>query len=633
MHKVVLVCLIPIFSFAVENKYPLSDIPAELKENVNAVIREDHMRFTIVAKNNANLYVHFVVTILNEKGDVYASRTVGYDKLLKVVDFNGRVYDATGKQIKKLKNSEIRDQAAFDGFSLYSDNRIKVARLGQTEYPYTVEFEYELEYKYLYSIPSSSFGGEMISTQHASYELIFPKNLYPHYELLNVSATPQKNILSNGMESLKWTFENLKPIKFEPQGPLPEELIPQINAAPSTFEYEGYTGSMESWQEYGKWNLLLNRDREDLPESAKAKVKDITLGLTTVEQKVKAIYDYLQSKTRYVSIQLGIGGLQPFPASVVDQTGYGDCKALSNYTVAMLKEAGVKGYYTVVQAGRGEADVRPKFTSHQFNHVIVAVPNQKDTLWLECTSQTNPFGYLGTFTEDRWAMMVTESGGKLVRTLNYKPEENLQSQSAEVSIDVFGNAKAKIKTIYNGIQYENGDLDFVINSNLDEQKKWVENNTDIPSFSINSFTMTHKKDKIPAAIVSLDLVLNRYGAASGKRLFIKPNLLNRISSVPEKVSERKSEVVRKLNYLDLDTIKFVLPEELYPEFLPEPIKINSRFGEYEASYKFDAGKVVYTRRMKVWKGRFPKETYNELVDFYKNVSKADNLKLVFLNKS
>ena len=78
---------------------------------------------------------------------------------------------------------------------------------------------------------------------------------------------------------------------------------------------------------------------------------------------------------------------------------------------------------------------------------------------------------------------------------------------------------------------------------------------------------------------------------------------------------------------------FMLPENLYPEFLPEPIKIKSKFGEYEAGFKFDAGKVVYVRRMKVWKGRFAKETYNELIDFYKSANKADNIKLVFLSKT
>lgn len=109
--------------------------------------------------------------------------------------------------------------------------------------------------------------------------------------------------------------------------------------------------------------------------------------------------------------------------------------------------------------------------------------------------------------------------------------------------------------------------------------------------------------------------------------------MNRWSYVPEKNTERKTDVIQKVNAIDYDTIRFSIPENLYPEFLPEPVKINSKFGEYEARFTFDNGKVTYIRRMKVWKGRFPKETYNELVDFFKAVSKADNIKLVFLNKT
>jgi hypothetical protein len=617
---------------ATDLKYPVSAIPAELKENVDVVIREDEMRFKILAKNRATHYVHHVITILNENGNDYATQIVGYDKLIRVVDFNGYVYDAFGKQIKRLKNSDIYDQASFDGFSLFSDSRLKAANLAQANYPYTVEFEYELEIKFLYSIPSSAFGGERKSTQHAMYKLIYPTSLKPSYKQLNFSDSPSVEILADGFESATWNLVNILPMKFEAYGPKHAELIPRIIAAPSKFEYEGYEGDMTSWKTYGKWNALLNQQRDDLPEATKLKVKELVKGLTTNEQKAKAIYEYLQSKTRYVSIQLGIGGLQPFPASLVDQTGYGDCKALSNYTIAMLKEAGVKGYYSIIQAGIGEGQVLTDFPSHQFNHVIVSVPNGKDTLWLECTSQTNPFGYQGKFTGDRKALIITEDGGKIVNTLRYSPEQNTQSRTAEVELDATGNAKAKIRTTNKGIQYENDGLDNVMN-NVDEQKKWIQNNTEIPNFNINSFSMLEKKDKIPSAIVKLDLTLNRYATVSGKRIFIVPNLMNRITSVPEKITDRKTDVVRNTNYLDLDTIKFTLPENLYPEFLPEPIKINSKFGEYEASFKFDAGKVIYTRRMKAWKGRYPKETYNELVDFYKNVNKADNIKLVFLNKS
>jgi hypothetical protein len=619
-----------ISSFAADLKYPTSDIPADLKENVDVVIREDQMVFKIISKDKSTYLVHFVVTILNEKGNYYAKKSVGYDKLSKITDFYGFAYDETGKQIKKLRNSEIYDHAANDGFSLFSDNRVKSANLEQSAYPYTVEFEYQIENKYLYSIPASYFGGEKSSTQYGSYQLIFPPNLTPSFKAINMPNEPKKESLSDGTQSITWAIQNVKPIKFESHGPAHEELVPQVMAAPGKFEYEGYEGDMSSWKDYGNWNLLLNKNRDDLPELTKQKVKELVKNLTTTEQKAKAIYEYLQSKTRYVSIQLGIGGLQPFPASVVDQTGYGDCKALSNYTIAMLKEVGVKGFYTVINAGDNEREVRTDFPSHQFNHVIVSVPNGQDTLWLECTSQTNPFGFQGSFTEDRWGLMVTDDGGKLVRTINYTPEQNLQSRSAVVRLEVNGNANAKIKTTYRGIQYEslNG-----IMSKTDEQKKWVENNTEIPSFSLNTFLIKEKSDKIPSAIVEVDLGLNRYATVSGKRVFITPNLMNKISHVPEKSIDRRTEVVRRTNYLDLDTIQFNVPESLYPEFLPEPIKIKSKFGEYEANFQFEAGKVIYTRRMKVWKGRFPKEAYNELVDFYKNVSKADNIKLVFLNKT
>ena len=370
-----------------------------------------------------------------------------------------------------------------------------------------------------------------------------------------------------------------------------------------------------------------------MPDQLKLKVKELTTGLSSTEEKAKALYYYLQSKTRYVSIQLGIGGLQPFPATTVDELGYGDCKALSNYMVAMLKEAGIKGYYTTIMAGEDEMDVIRDFPSHQSNHVIVAVPNGKDTMWMECTSQTKAFGYMGSFTGGRTALMITDEGGKLVRTPDYTVDQNRQFRTAELSIEANGNVKAKVKTTYTGTQTENGGLDEIQDSKYEDQKKWVQSNTDIPSFNITSFTIAGNKNRIPTTVVKINLDLNRYASVSGKRLFVTPNLMNRNTYIPEKVPDRKTEVVRRNGYIDIDTINVVLPQALYPEFIPPAVKLNSRFGEYEATYAFEEGKIVYIRKLKMLKGRFPKESYNELIDFMKGVNKSDNIKLVVLNKT
>ena len=629
----VLISITPLLCHGADVKFPVRDIPEELKQGVNVVVRDDRMTYTIHTRSSATLHSYFAVTIFNGQGKRYAQRTVGYDKLSKVKNIKANIYDADGKLIKKIKPAEILDFSSYDG-SLFSDNRYKKIDMSQGNYPYTIEFEYELEYKFLYAIDGTNLiSGEKASVQHVSYELIFPSELAPRYKVLNMEAEPKKSTTEKGLQSLYWSFTNLKPITLEPSGPSADQVMPRIIAAPSAFEYEGYAGDMSTWENYGKWESILMTGRDKLPETTKAKVRELTKNLQTTEQKAKVLYEYLQSKTRYVSIQLGIGGLQPFEASLVDQTGYGDCKALSNYMVALLREAGIKGHYTTVMAGDFQYDVMLDFPSHQGNHVVVSVPNGADTLWLECTSQTNPFGYSGMFTGDRKAFMLTDDGGVWVNTPKYNAALNTQSRVADVFVANTGEATAKIKTIYSGLQYENDNLNHILNEGFDEQKKWVLNAIDIPSFDVKTFKIENKKGKVPSATVTLDLSLRHFATVNGKRLMMLSNLMNRNTYVPEKVENRKSNVIRNFEFTDYDTIRYHIPEDIYPEYLPDAVKLKTRFGEYEVSYKLEQGLVVYTRKLIMYKGSYPANSYQELIDFYKNVTRSDNTKLVFLNKT
>lgn len=635
MRLIVVLCLITtVIGYAADPKYPVAAIPLELKQNTNVVIRNEEMSFKILSKSRAVFSVKSAYTILNEKGNRYATAVVPYDKLSKINRFDAAAYDAMGKQIKRLKNSEFYDQSSFDGFSLYSDNRIKAANVEQNTYPYTVEFEYEIEYKFLFFIPSYTLlHSENVSLEKSSYSIIFPKELEPRYKTQNVTQQVSHQKTPDGQESLTWRFENITPLAFEKNGPLKEEMVTKISAAPSVFSYEGYEGNMNSWTDFGYWINSLNKGRDALPEETVQKIKQLTSSLKTTEEKVKAVYNYMQNKTRYVSIQLGIGGHQPFEASIVDNTGYGDCKALSNYTVAMLAAIGIKANYILIRAGENEADMNTNFPSSQFNHAIAAVPNGADTLWLECTSQTNPFGWTGSFTGDRYALMITDQGGKVVRTPAYPAQLNTQIRNATVNLDLNGNATAKVKTVYAGLQYENNGLDVVVTRQADDHKKWIQSHTQIPSFDVSKFSFKNNKDKIPSAEVEVEYTLNRLATVNGKRIFLTPNLMNRNSYVPEKLEKRKTDIVLRMPYIDEDVIEYTIPEAIYPEFVPEAVNIKSRFGEYESSFKVDQGKLIYSRKVKMNKGQFPADSYNEFLEFYKSMNKADNVKVVFVNKT
>jgi hypothetical protein len=622
------VCIV---ASASEKKYPVNEIPEGLKKGMYGVIRERIVKIDIKDINEYTYSHRIVVTIFNKNAQYFAKESVTYDRLTKISYFRGAVYDSDGNLIKKMKSSDIEDHSYSTTATLFEDTRYKIASLEQTSYPYTVEFEYEQQNNFLYDFPDFDLhSDDEVSTQQASFQLFFNSKYPPRFKT-SLVGEPIK-ALKEGIGSYIWNFKDIIPEKFEPYSGN-KKRVPHILSAPSVFEYSGYRGDMSTWESFAKWKSDLLTGRDDLSEATKQKVIDLTKTLTNPEEKIKAIYEFVQNRTRYVNISLGIGGLQPFSAKVVDEVGYGDCKGLSNYTIALLKVIGIKGLYVTIRAGENEDDVIEDFPSHQSNHVIVAVPNERDTVWLECTSQTKAAGFMGKFTGNRKALINTPTGGKLVRTPVYIWPLNSQIRTANITLEATGDASATIQTTYSGLQSENNDVDYVVTLGGDKQKEWLENDIGIPNFDIRNFSFEQRKSETPSVILKTNLSLRKLAVVNGKRVFLAPNLLNKSNYVPKKVENRKNDVYMDQGYIDVDTVSYSIPEVLYPEFTPEPVIIKSRFGEYSANFMFSQSKLVYIRSLKFFGGVYPPESYNELIDFHKNINKADNTKVVFVNKT
>lgn len=618
-------------SFA--QNYSISTIPTELTEKAHAVVRISETSFFVKNIGEAEETVKKVITILDENGKKHATEVVGYDKLTKIKNFEGRIYDADGKKVKSLKNSEITDMAAWSAGTIHSDNRIKIADFSYSKYPFTVEFEYTTVTTNMMFYPRwFPKEDEGTSVENATLKITTAPEVQLRYKELNGINKCSIQSLPSGLKEYLWEVKKQPVAEFEPMASFWSSLGPGVITAPTEFIVEGYKGRMTTWKEYGEFLNKLNEGRDALSDETVSNVKSLVYNIADPKEKVKKVYEYLQSHVRYVSIQLGIGGWQPFEAKSVASNGYGDCKALSNYTKAMLKAIGIKSHYAVIYGGEKSMPVIEDFPASYFNHAVLCVPMQRDTVWLECTSQTNSFGYQGDFTGDRKALIITDEGGKLVNTTKYLAKDNLQNRNINITISEDGNAKAEVLTKYTGIQQDSHEAQ-INNNTPEEQKKWLYQMINLPSFNITNFSLKNTKDRIPSVEEKLILDVYKYANKSGNRIFINPNLLSQIKTVPSLSENRKSDFVIMTSYIDIDSVSIDLPQNYSIESTLSPIKIETLFGSYEAKAEIKAGKLFYYRRMQMERGTYPPSMYKEYIDFRKKIVKADKSQIVLINKT
>ena len=612
-----------------QNQWAADKIPAELKEKAHAVVRASETFFTVKNIGEATQTTNYAITILDEQGLKNAHVLVFYDKLTKVNNLEGILYDAKGEKVKKLKNDDIKDGSANSEGTLFSDNRYKYGKFKYAIFPFTVEFSYTTTNKNMLFYPSfyPQEDEENMTVESSLFKVKMPAGMELRYKLINGMSKPTIEDIDGG-KSYTWAVKGLKHYENEPYAPLWIQKGMGVLTAPNEFETEGFKGSAKTWKELGDFDNLLAKNRDILPDNVKQEVQQLVTGINDPVLKTKKIYEYLQAKTRYISIQLGIGGWQPFEAKQVAEKGYGDCKALSNYTQAMLKSVGIESLYASIRGGDGQQEVQADFPSQQFNHAMLCVPMKNDTIWLECTSQNDPFGYMGSFTSNRYALLATPTGGKLVRTPAYKPSENQQVRKIEVNLLDDGNATAEALNIFTGPQHDDY-ASIKSNLNPDDQKKALYKRIDIPSFELNNFSIQEEKKRVPSATVKMSLSVRKCASKSGTRMFLSPNLMSVENSIPPTSDKPRIQEVELRNaYTEIDTVSYNLPKNINIEFKPDLITFESKFGSYYADNQVKDGKLLYIRKFVRNRGKFPATSYVELIDFYKKVAKYDKAQVV-----
>jgi len=613
--------------------YDVSLIPKDLLPYANSVVRSSEQSIEVKDLDNVTVHVKNAITILNKNGDENARVVVFHDKSRKIRYIKGTIYDSNGKLTGKFSEHEFEDVSSMNDFSLFEDTRVKHYRPSITDYPYTIVYEYEVRLNESLNFdpwwPVDRWG---VAVESSSFQFVCKPDFKIRYKETDYSGNVTIASAPKGLKTYTWKAQNLKAIKKEPYSPDESNYFTNVKISPETFSYAGLKGSFTNWQELGKWEydkLLAGRDK--LPQETIDYVKDLTKDITDPKLKAKKIYEYMQSKTRYISIQVGIGGYQPFLASDVDHWNYGDCKALVNYTHALLKAVNIDSWYCVVEAGSRKISLMPDFASmNQGDHIILCIPFKNDTTWAECTSQKIPFGFLSNFTDDRIVLACTPEGGKLLHTPKYTYQQNLQSRKGTFTIAETGELTGTMNTSFKGTQYDNNEE--LADEPVKDQLKAIKSIYPINNLEIDQFNYKQSKDIQPVATETIKLHARDYASSDNGKLYFMLNPANRLTNLPPEVRNRITPVNINRGYTDEDEITFTLPTGYKLEKLPLNIALNKPFGKFSATMTINGDELTYHRKIELIDGTYNKDTYPDLVNFYQSVADADEYTVV-LKKS
>jgi transglutaminase-like putative cysteine protease len=625
-------CFLLLFSstllLAQKSEYNTISIADSLKENANAIVRLNQIDITISSQRNMNIMTKRVVTVLNEKGIGEIEATEYYSKTSSVKNIEASVFDGFGIEIKKIKRKDFKDQSAVSGSTLFSDDRIIYLDYTPTQYPFTIIYESEVESSNTAFIPQwYPLSDYFVSIEKSILNVNYPDNLGFKKMESNFSNFKINKTIDSSTQ-LSYTATNITAQKEEDYSPVFNTIFPKVMMGLENFHLENVDGTAKTWSGFGQWysEKILSGTTE-LSEETKLKMKALVGDEKDPIKKAKLIYNYVQQKSRYVNISIGIGGWKPMLAADVDRLGYGDCKALTNYTKALLNAVDVPSYNTILYGSSRKRNIEPDFVSMQGNHMILSIPNGDNYIWLECTSQDTPFGYQGTFTDDRDVLIMKPDGGEIVRTKIYQDKDNTQISKGKFSLSQTGDFLGKIIIVSEGSQYNQKAAieNFQPTDKEAHYKKYWDN---INNLKIDKITFTNDKENI-SFTENAEISAVNYGSISGNKIMFVVNGYNQITGNVKRIRNRKNPFEIQRGYADGDEIEISLPSGFSIEFLPSNFELKTKFGEYKTEIiKKDATNLVYKRTMFLKKGLYSSKEYDEYRLFIEQISRNDNAKII-----
>jgi transglutaminase-like putative cysteine protease len=404
----------------------------------------------------------------------------------------------------------------------------------------------------------------------------------------------QKKINRNGDNTeYIYSMKNIPAVDNESSAPGPTYFIPHVlvlckSAQPEDEKYLYFKSLKEQYAWYKSLVMKIGNDEKIVKE----KTSEIVKGINDDEEKVKAIYQWVQDNIRYIAFENGIAGFKPEKAQEVLRKKYGDCKGMANLLTEMLKSINLDARRCWIGTKHIAYDYSTPSLSVD-NHMICAWMNRGKPVYLDATEKYIGFGEIAERIQNRQTLIENGNQYLLEKVPMASYLQNTATENRKLLVK--GNdLQGHVIQVWKGESKE-WLLSALNDINMDKQENALKQYLakDLPNFEISNLKIENLSNYNADLKVEYDVLWKGIISVFEKESYLDIDNRRNLENFKIDTSKRKLPYwFHFKNDLVFET-EILLPEGKVISTLPEKLSIKQPGYTFSASYKNENNKVIY----------------------------------------
>jgi len=536
-----------------------------------------------------------------------------------------RVYRADGRIDETIETSE--GPADNPAIAMYTSARIFYVHLPRLEVGDVIELRYRIEEVSQENVFADYFG-EVQPLQssepmrNAEYVVIAPTSRKLIFDVTPLEGLQREEKEQGDVRITRFFVPSVRPILSEPNMPPWSEILGHVHV--STYA---------SWKDVGAWYWGLAKEQIHPDDEVRRKALELTRGLETNEQKVRAIYGWVVKRTRYVALEFGIYGYKPRRASQTLARGWGDCKDKATLIVSMLQVVGIPAHLVIVRTGlRGNFPSQPASLA-PFDHAIAYVPSLD--LYLDGTAEFSGSTELPGMDRGSMALVVDPEQSRLVTLPDPSAQQTIRKKHIRATLRADGTAHITIRHEVSGAIAAQWRLRYHGETSL-RDRIGADTAQGLPGFVLdpgNAGVEAADLENIEQPVrLRVSGKTQSFGRKQSDELSIPVTPSDRYVPRFASLSQRKLDVVLPYRSTVSETWTIELPAEVKVQELPKPMALTTPFGALRLEVRHTGNVVEVDTNISLDKLRIAPNEYAAFAAFCEQIDRALQQRLMVTRK-